>query len=186
MLFVALCYLIAHPFLPRDEKHHLFRAVDNVPCIARKAEWAKRWITDPTRCFAERLVAFACVEGIHFSGSFCAIYWLKQRGPIMPGLTFSNELISRDEGLHTDFACALYGHLRHRLPAMVVYEIVSEAVALEEEFCTQALRYVVNIWSTSGQRVVNVWSTCGQRPLCRVVCLCDNCVIIIVSVHKHE
>lgn len=130
------CFTRVH----RDEKHTLFRAVESVPCIARKAAWAKRWITDPTRCFAERLVAFACVEGIHFSGSFCAIYWLKQRGPIMPGLTFSNELISRDEGLHTDFACALYGHLRHKLPAMVVYEIVSEAVALEEEFCTQALR----------------------------------------------
>jgi ribonucleoside-diphosphate reductase subunit M2 len=89
------------------------QAIHTVPCVARKAEWAQRWIGSSTS-FAERLVAFACVEGIHFSGSFCAIFWLKKR-QLMPGLTFSNELISRDEGLHTDFACLLYQQLRHPL-----------------------------------------------------------------------
>ena len=85
-----------------------------MPCVRKKAEWAQRWIGSVNR-FATRLVAFACVEGIHFSGSFCAIFWLKKRG-LMPGLTFSNELISRDEGLHTDFACLLYSRLQHKLP----------------------------------------------------------------------
>jgi len=90
------------------------QAIHTVPCVARKAEWAQRWIGSG-RDFATRLVGFACVEGIHFSGSFCAIFWLKKRG-LMPGLTFSNELISRDEGLHTDFACLLYGRLQRRVP----------------------------------------------------------------------
>nr|CAD1836616.1 unnamed protein product [Ananas comosus var. bracteatus] len=98
------------------EKARLFRAVDTVPCVARKAAWALRWIQSPDASFAERLVAFACVEGVFFSGSFCAIFWLKKRG-LMPGLTFSNELISRDEGLHCDFACLLYSLLRRRLPS---------------------------------------------------------------------
>ena len=89
------------------------QAIHTVPCVRRKAEWAQRWIGSGTS-FAERLIAFACVEGIHFSGSFCAIFWLKKR-QLMPGLTFSNELISRDEGLHTDFACLLYQQLRHPL-----------------------------------------------------------------------
>ena len=90
------------------------QATQTLPCVAKKARWAQQWIGSGMR-FAERLVAFACVEGIHFSGSFCAIFWLKKR-LLMPGLTFSNELISRDEGLHTDFACLLYNHLQHRLP----------------------------------------------------------------------
>ena len=90
------------------------QAIHTVPCVAKKAEWAQRWIGS-SGSFAERLVAFACVEGIHFSGSFCAIFWLKKR-QLMPGLTFSNELISRDEGLHTDFACLLYNQLRRPLP----------------------------------------------------------------------
>ena len=89
------------------------QAIDTLPCVKHKAQWALHWI-GASRSFAERLVAFACVEGIHFSGSFCAIFWLKKRG-LMPGLTFSNELISRDEGLHTDFACLLYSHLQERL-----------------------------------------------------------------------
>lgn len=96
-----------------------------------------RWI-DSTDSFAERLVAFAAVEGIFFSGSFCAIYWLKKRG-LMPGLTFSNELISRDEGLHCDFACLLYSHLNNKLPVSVVYEIIRDAVDNEKEFLTEAL-----------------------------------------------
>ena len=102
-----------------------------------QAEWAIKWIgADST--FAKRLLAFACVEGIHFSGSFCAIFWLKKRG-LMPGLTFSNELISRDEGLHTDFACLVYSELANKLPEAAVHKIVAEAVQLEEEYTCQAL-----------------------------------------------
>ncbi|CAM0905533.1 unnamed protein product [Alopecurus aequalis] len=107
------------------EKDRLFRAVDTVPAVRRKAVWAMRWIDGGER-FAERLVAFACVEGIFFSGSFCAIFWLKKRG-LMPGLTFSNELISRDEGLHCDFACLLYDLLKSKLDESRVREIVADA-----------------------------------------------------------
>ena len=123
----------------RDPAHrtHLLRAIHNVPCVAKKARWALKW-AGAAASFAERLVAFACVEGIHFSGSFCAIFWLKKRG-LMPGLTFSNELISRDEGLHTDFACLVYSKLTHRLPEATVRAIVGDAVALEREYCTDAL-----------------------------------------------
>lgn len=121
----------------KKQREHLFRAIDTIPCVQRKAEWAIRWIESGS-CFAERLVAFACVEGIHFSGSFCSIYWLKKR-LLMPGLTFSNELISRDEGLHTDFACHLYSLLQNPLPEYRVRMIVEESVALEREFCCEAL-----------------------------------------------
>ncbi|KAI6700848.1 hypothetical protein NL676_015172 [Syzygium grande] len=119
------------------EKARLFRAVDTVPAVARKAEWALRWI-DGAESFAERLLAFACVEGIFFSGSFCAIFWLKKRG-LMPGLTFSNELISRDEGLHCDFACLLYSLLRKRPSEERVRGIMREAVDIEREFVCDAL-----------------------------------------------
>ncbi|XP_030450487.1 ribonucleoside-diphosphate reductase small chain [Syzygium oleosum] len=119
------------------EKARLFRAVDTVPAVARKAEWALRWI-DGAESFAERLLAFACVEGIFFSGSFCAIFWLKKRG-LMPGLTFSNELISRDEGLHCDFACLLYSLLRKRPSEERVRGILREAVDIEREFVCDAL-----------------------------------------------
>jgi ribonucleoside-diphosphate reductase subunit M2 len=121
----------------KQERDFLFRAIETVPCVQKKAQWAIKWIQSAT-CFAERLVAFACVEGIHFSGSFCSIYWLKKR-LLMPGLTFSNELISRDEGLHTDFACHLYSLLENPLPQARVWMIVDEAVALEREFCCEAL-----------------------------------------------
>jgi ribonucleotide reductase beta subunit family protein with ferritin-like domain len=120
-----------------DEKNHLLGAVETIPVVQRKAEWALEWIND-TNSFAERLVAFACVEGILFSGSFCAIYWLKKRG-LMPGLTFSNELISRDEGLHTDFACLLYSMLKNQLPEDHVHEIVRGAVEVEREFICESL-----------------------------------------------
>ncbi|KAJ7954970.1 putative Ribonucleoside-diphosphate reductase small chain [Quillaja saponaria] len=119
------------------EKHRLFNAIENIPCVARKAKWALNWINSSTS-FAERLVAFACVEGIFFSGSFCAIFWLKKRG-LMPGLTFSNELISRDEGLHCDFACLLYSLLRRQLGSERVHSIISEAVEIETEFVCEAL-----------------------------------------------
>ncbi|XP_020240393.1 ribonucleoside-diphosphate reductase small chain [Cajanus cajan] len=120
-----------------DEKHHLFHAIETIPCVAKKAQWALRWI-DSSDSFAERIVAFACVEGIFFSGSFCSIFWLKKRG-LMPGLTFSNELISRDEGLHCDFACLLYSLLRKKLSEERVKEIVRDAVDIEREFVCDAL-----------------------------------------------
>ena len=119
------------------EKERLFDAIHTIPCIKAKADWARKWISS-SNSFAERLVAFAVVEGIFFSGAFCAIFWLKKRG-LMPGVTFSNELISRDEGLHTDFACLLYSMLERPLSVHRVYEIVGEAVAHEIEFITVAL-----------------------------------------------
>lgn len=120
-----------------NEKNSLFRAIDTVPCIRKKADWAMKWFSRE-RSFAERLVAFACIEGIFFSGSFCSIFWLKHRG-LMPGLTFSNELISRDEGLHLEFAIALSEHLLEKPSTRTVHTIVKEAVAIEKEFITDAL-----------------------------------------------
>ena len=121
-----------------DEKNNLFHAVDNFPCIKKKADWALKWAGDKRSSFATRLVAFACVEGIFFSGAFCSIYWLKKRG-LMPGLTFSNELISRDEALHTEFAVLLYTMLDKKLKKERIYEIIKEAVTIEQEFITEAL-----------------------------------------------
>ena len=121
-----------------EEKDTCFKAIENFPCIKKKADWAIKWIHDKRSIFATRLIAFACVEGIFFSGSFCAIYWLKKRG-LMPGLTFSNELISRDEGMHTDFAVLLYSKLQKKLNKQRVYEIIKEAVEIEKEFICDAL-----------------------------------------------
>lgn len=119
------------------EKDYLLRAIETIPCVTKKAKWALRWITKGS--FAERLIAFAAVEGILFSGSFCSIFWLKKRG-LMPGLTFSNELISRDEGLHCDFACLLYvNHLQNKLSEETIREIIVDAVVIEKEFVTDAL-----------------------------------------------
>lgn len=119
------------------EKNRLFNAIENISCVAQKAQWALNWIKS-SRSFAERIVAFACVEGIFFSGSFCAIFWLKKRG-LMPGLAFSNELISRDEGLHCDFACLLYSLLQKQLHWQKVHLIVHEAVEIETQFVCEAL-----------------------------------------------
>jgi ribonucleoside-diphosphate reductase beta chain len=121
-----------------DEKQKLFEALNNFPCIRKKADWAIKWINDKRSSFATRLLAFACVEGIFFSGAFCSIYWLKKRGK-MPGLTFSNELISRDEALHTEFAVLLYRKLTKKLPKKKVVEIIREAVEIEQEFICEAL-----------------------------------------------
>ncbi len=118
------------------EKHRLFNAIETVPCVKRKADWALRWIENGS--FAERLIAFAAVEGIFFSGSFCSIFWLKKRG-LMPGLATSNEFISRDEGLHCDFACLLYGMLKNKLTEVNVQELIASAVDIEKEFVTDAL-----------------------------------------------
>jgi len=118
------------------EKNRLFNAIDTIPCVSKKAEWALRWISNGT--FAERLIAFVAVEGIFFSGSFCSIFWLKKRG-LMPGLCTSNEFISRDEGMHCDFACLLYSMLENQLPKAQVTQIITDAVVLEHEFVTDAL-----------------------------------------------
>ena len=120
------------------EKTNLFEAIQNFPCIKKKADWAIKWINDKRSSFATRLVAFAAVEGIFFSGSFCSIYWLKKRG-LMPGLTFSNELISRDEGMHTDFAVLLLSKLQKKPKKAKIVELIKEAVQLEQEFITEAL-----------------------------------------------
>lgn len=121
----------------KEEKNKLFNAIETIECVNKKAKWALRWIENGS--FAERLVAFAAVEGIFFSGSFCSIFWLKKRG-LMPGLSFSNELISRDEGLHCDFACLLYNnHLTNKLPKSKIEEIITNAVEIEKEFILEAL-----------------------------------------------
>jgi ribonucleoside-diphosphate reductase subunit M2 len=121
-----------------SSKDKLFQATSHFPCIAKKADWAKKWIGDQKSSFAMRLVAFACIEGIFFSSAFASIYWIKKRG-LLPGLTFSNELISRDEALHTEFAVLLYNKLQKRLSKSNIYEIVQNAVEIEKEFITEAL-----------------------------------------------
>ena len=134
------CYslLIESYIKDTEEKHKLFIAIDNFPCIKKKSDWAQKWIHDNRSSFATRLVAFACVEGIFFSGAFCSIYWLKKRG-LMPGLTFSNELISRDEALHCEFAILLYSKLVKKIDKVRIHEIIKEAVEIETEFICEAL-----------------------------------------------
>ena len=122
----------------KKEKQHLLEAAQTIPAIQKKADWAKQWLDAKSASFATRLIAFAVVEGIFFSGAFCSIFWLKKRG-LMPGLTTSNEFIARDEGLHTDFACLLYGKIKNRLTKAKVYKIVKEAVKIEKNFITKAL-----------------------------------------------
>jgi ribonucleoside-diphosphate reductase subunit M2 len=134
----------------KDEKMKLFRAIETIPAVAAKANWAVNWMSRD-RSFYERLVGFAAVEGILFSGSFCAIYWLKKRG-LMPGLTFSNELISRDEGLHSDFACLIYKLMKHKLSDETVHHIIRGAVEVEQEFICDALPCSL-IGMNSGQMI---------------------------------
>ena len=122
----------------KEEKSKLFNAIDNFPCIKKKSDWAQKWIHDNRSSFATRLVAFACVEGIFFSGAFCSIFWLKKRG-LMPGLTFSNELISRDEALHCEFAILLYSKMVKKIDKSRIHEIIKEAVEIETEFICDAL-----------------------------------------------
>jgi len=122
----------------KEEKGKLFNAINNFPCIKKKSDWSQKWIHDNRSSFATRLVAFACVEGIFFSGAFCSIFWLKKRG-LMPGLTFSNELISRDEALHCEFAILMYSKLVKKLDKSKIYEIIKEAVEIETEFICNAL-----------------------------------------------
>lgn len=127
------------------EKKRLFNAIETIPCVKKKAEWALRWINN-NDSFAERLIAFAAVEGIFFSGSFCSIFWLKKRG-LMPGLTFSNELISRDEGLHCDFACLLFSMLNNKPSSTIIKNIICDAVDCEKEFIVEAIPgFIINIY----------------------------------------
>jgi ribonucleotide reductase beta subunit family protein with ferritin-like domain len=122
----------------KEEKNKLFKSLENYPCISKKAQWAQKWMGDKRSSFASRLVAFACVEGIFFSSSFASIYWIKKRG-LMPGLTLSNEFISRDEALHTEFAILLYSKLNKKINKKRVMDIIKEATEIEKEFITEAL-----------------------------------------------
>lgn len=122
----------------QEDKQRFFSAIDNYPCIKKKSDWAQKWINDNRSSFATRLVAFACIEGIFFSGAFCSIFWMKKRG-LMPGLTFSNELISRDEALHTEFAILLYSKLQKKINKTRIHDIIKEAVEIEIEFICDAL-----------------------------------------------
>lgn len=144
-----------------EDKTALFTAMHRLPCVADKARWALRWLASD-RSFAERLVAFAAVEGIFFSASFCAIFWLKKRG-LMPGLCFSNELISRDEGLHTDFACLLYSQLTHQLPHEAVHAVVADAVDAEVRFVTSSLP--VSLIGMNSELMVEYVHFCADRLL---------------------
>jgi ribonucleoside-diphosphate reductase subunit M2 len=152
------------------EKTHLLTAIDTVPCVQKKARWALQWCERNYSSFAERCIAFAAVEGIFFSGSFCAIFWLKKRG-LMPGLAFSNELISRDEGLHCDFACLLYSKLINKLPQERVLEIIRDAVAIEQEFVVDALP-VELIGMNSGL-------------MCQYIEFCADRLLVALGCHKH-
>ena len=141
------------------EKEYLLNAIDTIPCVKKKADWALKWINRDSS-FAQRLVAFACVEGIFFSASFCAIFWLKKRG-LMPGLGHSNELIARDEGLHTDFACLLYSKLQDKLDEETVHNLVKEAIECEEEFVCDALP--VELIGMNSGKMVEYIKFCADR-----------------------
>jgi len=148
------------------EKDKLLHAVDTVPCVGKKADWALRWISNGN--FAERLIAFAAVEGIFFSGSFCSIFWLKKRG-LMPGLSFSNELISRDEGLHCDFACMLYTrHVKNKLPKEKVTQIITDAVIIEKEFVSDAIP--VRLIGMNADLMCQYIEFCADRLLVALGC----------------
>jgi ribonucleotide reductase beta subunit family protein with ferritin-like domain len=160
-----------------EEKNKLFSAIDTIPCVSKKAQWALKWFSKE-KTFAERLFAFACVEGIFFSGSFCALFWLKNRG-VMPGLCFSNELISRDEGLHQEFAIALLNHLQDRIEESVAREIVSDAVSIEKEFVCDALPVkLIGMDSVKMSEYIEfvadrLMKQCGFTPIWSTVCPFD-------------
>lgn len=121
-----------------EEKDHLFNAIETIPCVKKKAEWAMKWILDENSSFSQRLVAFAIVEGIFFSGSFCAIYWLKKRG-LMTGLTSANEFIARDEGMHTETACVLYSLLEDKVSEKTIHQMITDALTIEKEFIIESI-----------------------------------------------
>ena len=149
------------------EKDHLFKALETVPSVKKKGDWALKWLSRKRGSFAERLVAFAAIEGIFFSGSFCAIFWLKKRG-LMPGLTFSNELISRDEGLHCDFACLLHNKLLRGAGENVIRRIIAEAVDIEIEFVTKALP--VNLIGMNADLMTQYIQFVADRLLVQLEC----------------
>jgi len=149
------------------EKDHLLNAIDTVPCVQKKANWALQWCERDNASFAERCIAFAAVEGIFFSGSFCAIFWLKKRG-LMPGLCFSNELISRDEGLHCDFACLVYSKLKNQLPEERIVEIITNAVEIEKEFVSDALP--VELIGMNSRLMCTYIEFCADRLLVALGC----------------
>lgn len=149
------------------EKDRLLNAIQTVPCVQKKATWALQWCDATNASFAERCIAFAAVEGIFFSGSFCAIFWLKQRG-LMPGLCFSNELISRDEGLHCDFACLLYSKLRNQLPVERITEIVTNAVDIEKTFVVESLP--VELIGMNSSLMCQYIEFCADRLLVALGC----------------
>lgn len=151
----------------QKEKMHLLRAIETVPCVQKKANWALKWCDSNHASFAERMIAFAAVEGIFFSGSFCAIFWLKKRG-LMPGLCFSNELISRDEGLHCDFACLLYSKMVNKLPESRIVEIITNAVEIEKEFVVDALP--VELIGMNSKLMCNYIEFCADRLLQALGC----------------
>ena len=151
----------------QKEKSHLLNAIETVPCVQKKAHWALKWCDQRYASFAERMIAFAAVEGIFFSGSFCAIFWLKKRG-LMPGLCFSNELISRDEGLHCDFACLLYKKLVNKLPNSRIEEIITNAVEIEKEFVVDALP--VSLIGMNGDLMCQYIEFCADRLLHALGC----------------
>ncbi len=151
----------------QKEKGHLLNAIETVPCVQKKANWALKWCDQRYASFAERMIAFAAVEGIFFSGSFCAIFWLKKRG-LMPGLCFSNELISRDEGLHCDFACLLYKKLVNKLPNSRIEEIITNAVEIEKEFVVDALP--VSLIGMNGDLMCQYIEFCADRLLHALGC----------------
>ena len=150
-----------------EEKSKLLNAIETIPCVKKKANWALKWLDSDTTSFAERLIAFAAVEGIFFSGSFCAIFWLKKRG-LMPGLTFSNEFISRDEGMHCDFACLLYSKLVNKLPSSRIHEIISHAVDIETEFVSDALS--VELIGMNASLMTQYIKFCADRLLVALDC----------------
>ncbi len=151
------------------KKEHLLREIKTVPCVQQKAQWALKWCDTTSASFAKPMIAFAVVEGIFFLGSFCAIFWLKKHG-LMPGLCFSNKLISRDERLHCDFACLLYSKLVNRLPESRIVEIISSAVAIEMEFVVNALP--IKLIRMNSTMMCNYIKFCADRLL---LCLGCNC-----------
>ncbi|EGB06310.1 hypothetical protein AURANDRAFT_65685 [Aureococcus anophagefferens] len=149
------------------EKHECLTAIDTMPCVTKKAQWALRWCDPDRASFAERIIAFAAVEGIFFSGSFCAVFWLKKRG-LMPGLSFSNELISRDEGMHCDFACLLYSKLRNKLPVETINALIGDAVTIEKEFVVSALP--VELIGMNSRTMCQYIEFCADRLLLALGC----------------
>ena len=158
------------------EKTHLLNAIETVECVTKKANWALQWCDRHHASFAERCIAFAAVEGIFFSASFCAIFWLKKRG-LMPGLTFSNELISRDEGLHCDFACLLYRKLVNKVSEERIVEIITNAVEIEKEFCTSALP--VSLLGMNSNEMCLYVEVCANRLLRELGCANHVSVMVL-------